>query len=171
MPVNLTPPKAEQLLPVKGVALGIAEAGIKKPGCKDLLVVVLAQGSKVAGVFTQNRFCAAPVRVAREHLHAKPAVRALLVNTGNANAGTGEEGIQHARQTCAALAKLLGCEAEAILRCHGGLPPSPLRSWWLRKRAHLVTRLARKQGCGFGHRPHRHLVLRDSRAGAWVIMH
>ncbi|MGH8756654.1 MAG: bifunctional ornithine acetyltransferase/N-acetylglutamate synthase, partial [Burkholderiales bacterium] len=70
MPVNLTPPEAEQLLPVKGVALGIAETGIKKPGCKDLLVMLLAQGSKVAGVFTQNRFCAAPVLVAREHLHA-----------------------------------------------------------------------------------------------------
>jgi glutamate N-acetyltransferase/amino-acid N-acetyltransferase len=126
MPVNLTPPKAEQLLPVKGVALGIAEAGIKKPGSKDLLVVVLAQGSKVAGVFTQNRFCAAPVQVAREHLHAKPAVRALLVNTGNANAGTGEEGIQHARQTCVALAKLLGCEAETILPFSTGVIMEPL---------------------------------------------
>lgn len=126
MPVNLIPPNPEQLLPVKGVALGIAEAGIKKPGCKDLLVMSLAQGAKVAGVFTQNRFCAAPVRVAREHLHAKPAVRALLVNTGNANAGTGEEGIQHARQTCAALAKLLGCEAEAILPFSTGVIMEPL---------------------------------------------
>ena len=115
MPVNLFPPVPSELLSVKGVSLGIAEAGIKKPGCKDLLVILLAQGSKVAGVFTQNRFCAAPVLVAREHLHAKSAVRALLVNTGNANAGTGEEGIKHARQTCAALAKLLGCEAQAIL--------------------------------------------------------
>ncbi len=126
MPVNLTPPKAEQLLPVKGVALGITEAGIKKPGCKDLLVMSLAQGSQVAGVFTQNRFCAAPVLVAREHLHAKPGVRALLVNTGNANAGTGEEGIKHARQTCAALAKLLGCEAEAILPFSTGVIMEPL---------------------------------------------
>ena len=126
MPVNLTPPKAEQLLPVKGVALGITEAGIKKPGCKDLLVMLLAQGSQVAGVFTQNRFCAAPVLVAREHLHAKPGVRALLVNTGNANAGTGEEGIKHARQTCAALAKLLGCGAGAILPFSTGVIMEPL---------------------------------------------
>lgn len=115
MPVNLKPPKPEQLLPVKGVSLGVAEAGVRKPGCKDLLVMLLAQGSNVAGVFTQNRFCAAPVLVTREHLQAQSAVRALLVNTGNANAGTGEEGIRHARQTCAVLAKLLGCEAEAIL--------------------------------------------------------
>jgi glutamate N-acetyltransferase/amino-acid N-acetyltransferase len=86
----------------------------------------LAQGSKVAGVFTQNRFCAAPVRVAREHLHAKSAVRALLVNTGNANAGTGEEGIKHARQTCAVLAKLLGCEAQAILPFSTGVIMEPL---------------------------------------------
>ena len=126
MPVNLKPPNLEQLLPVKGVSLGVAEAGIKKPGCKDLLVMLLAQGSKVAGVFTQNRFSAAPVLVAREHLQAKSAVRALLVNTGNANAGTGEEGIKHARRTCAALAKLLGCEAEAILPFSTGVIMEPL---------------------------------------------
>ena len=126
MPVNLTPPEAKQLLPIKGIALGVAEAGIKKPGCKDLLVMSLAQGSKVAGVFTQNRFCAAPVRVAREHLLAKSAVRALLVNTGNANAGTGEEGIKNARQTCAVLAKLLGCETRAILPFSTGVIMEPL---------------------------------------------
>ncbi|MFI4922601.1 MAG: bifunctional glutamate N-acetyltransferase/amino-acid acetyltransferase ArgJ, partial [Burkholderiales bacterium] len=97
-----------------------------KPGCKDLLVMSRAQGSKVAGVFTQNRFCAAPVLVAREHLRAKSAVRALLVNTGNANAGTGEEGIKHARQTCAVLAKLLGCEAQAILPFSTGVIMEPL---------------------------------------------
>jgi len=126
MPVNLTPPEAKQLLPIKGIALGVAEAGIKKPGCKDLLVMSLAQGSKVAGVFTQNRFCAAPVHVAREHLLAKSAVRALLVNTGNANAGTGEEGIKNARQTCAVLAKLLGCETRAILPFSTGVIMEPL---------------------------------------------
>ncbi|HXZ97200.1 MAG TPA: bifunctional glutamate N-acetyltransferase/amino-acid acetyltransferase ArgJ [Burkholderiales bacterium] len=126
MPVNLTPPKAEQLLPVKGVALGVAEAGIKKPGRKDLLVISLARGSKIAGVFTQNRFCAAPVLVSREHLQAKSAVRALLVNTGNANAGTGDEGINHARQSCAALAKLLGCEPHSILPFSTGVIMEPL---------------------------------------------
>ncbi len=126
MAVNLIPPEAEQLLPVTGVALGVAEAGIKKPGCKDLLVMSLAQGSKVAGVFTQNRFCAAPVLVAREHLSTKSAVRALLVNTGNANAGTGKEGLKHVRQTCASLAKLLGCEAVAILPFSTGVIMEPL---------------------------------------------
>ncbi len=126
MSVNLIPPKAEQLLPVTGVALGVTEAGIKKPGSKDLLVMSLAQGSKIAGVFTQNRFCAAPVLVAREHLSTKSAVRALLVNTGNANAGTGEEGIKHARQSCAALAKLLGCETQAVLPFSTGVIMEPL---------------------------------------------
>jgi glutamate N-acetyltransferase / amino-acid N-acetyltransferase len=126
MPVNLTPPEAKQLLPVKGIALGVAEAGIKKPGRKDLLVISLARGSKIAGVFTQNRFCAAPVVVAREHLRGKSQVRALLVNTGNANAGTGEEGIKHARRTCAALAKMLDCEARSVLPFSTGVIMEPL---------------------------------------------
>ena len=126
MPVNLTPPEAEQLLPVRGVALGVAEAGIKKAGNKDLLVISLEPGSKIAGVFTRNRFCAAPVVVAREHLQTKSQVRALLVNTGNANAGTGKEGIKHARQTCAALAKLLGCRADTILPFSTGVIMEPL---------------------------------------------
>jgi len=120
MPVNLTPPVAAQLLPVAGVSLGIAEANIKKPGRKDLLVMQLCDGARVAGVFTKNRFCAAPVIVARDHLAQATAngsggIRALLVNTGNANAGTGEQGMQDARTTCAALAGLLGCKANQIL--------------------------------------------------------
>jgi len=115
MPVNLTPPVAAQLLPVAGVFLGIAEANIKRPNRKDLLVMQLCDGARVAGVFTRNRFCAAPVIVAREHLAQADGIRALLVNTGNANAGTGEQGMQDARTTCAALAGLLGCKASQIL--------------------------------------------------------
>jgi len=131
MPVNLTPPVAAQLLPVAGVFLGIAEANIKKPGRKDMLVMQLCDGARVAGVFTKNRFCAAPVIVAREHL-AQAAVtglggiRALLVNTGNANAGTGEQGMSDARTTCAALAGLLGCRANQVLPFSTGVIMEPL---------------------------------------------
>ena len=115
MPVNLTPPVAAQLLPVAGVSLGVTEANIKRENRKDLLVMQLSEGARVAGVFTQNRFCAAPVIVAREHLAQPEGIRALVVNTGNANAGTGEQGMQDARTTCAALAGLLGCKASQIL--------------------------------------------------------
>jgi len=115
MPVNLTSPVAAQLLPVAGVSLGIAEAGIKRADRKDLLVMLLDEGARVAGVFTTNRFCAAPVTVAKEHLAQAKGIRALLVNTGNANAGTGEQGMQDARASCAALAGLLGCKAQQIL--------------------------------------------------------
>ncbi|NOU01754.1 MAG: bifunctional glutamate N-acetyltransferase/amino-acid acetyltransferase ArgJ [Gallionella sp.] len=115
MPVNLTSPVASELLPVEGVLLGIAEAGIKRPNRKDLLVMQLCDGARVAGVFTTNRFCAAPVIVAREHLAHADGVKALLINTGNANAGTGEQGMQDARTTCAALGGLLNCKPTQIL--------------------------------------------------------
>jgi len=115
MSVNLNKRVAAQLLPVAGVVLGIAQANIKRENRKDLLVMQLSEGAQVAGVFTQNRFCAAPVIVAREHLAAAQGIRALVVNTGNANAGTGEQGLQDARTTCAALAGLLGCDAAQIL--------------------------------------------------------
>jgi glutamate N-acetyltransferase/amino-acid N-acetyltransferase len=118
MPVNLKPPDPERLLPVNGVSLGVAEAGIRKANRKDLLVMKLDSGARVAGVFTQNRFCAAPVTVARQHLSMLDpgaSVRALLVNTGCANAGTGKEGIAAARQTCNELARLLGCSAAQVL--------------------------------------------------------
>ena len=131
MPVNLTQPVAAQLLPVAGVSLGIAAANIKRENRKDLLVMQLCEGARVAGVFTRNRFCAAPVIVAREHLARAAAtgsggIRALLVNTGNANAGTGEQGMQDARTTCAALAGLLGCKAEQILPFSTGVIMEPL---------------------------------------------
>ena len=99
-------------------------AGIKKPGRKDLLVMRLAPGSTVAGVFTRNRFCAAPVTLARKHL--KSEVQALVVNTGNANAGTGEDGLKRARQVCDALAAHLGCEADEILPFSTGVIMEPL---------------------------------------------
>ncbi|TMH93982.1 MAG: bifunctional glutamate N-acetyltransferase/amino-acid acetyltransferase ArgJ [Betaproteobacteria bacterium] len=114
MAVNLNPPRPEDLLPVRGVKLGVAEAGIRRAGRKDLLLMTLAEGASVSGVFTQNRFCAAPVQVAKEHL-ASGFPRALLVNTGNANAGTGEAGIAGARASCAAAAKLVGCESLRVL--------------------------------------------------------
>jgi glutamate N-acetyltransferase/amino-acid N-acetyltransferase len=126
VPVNLVPPKAGDLLPVKGCALGVAEAGVRKAGRKDLLVMRLAEGANVAGVFTQNRFCAAPVILCREHLAPGRAPRALVVNTGNANAGTGADGLARARQTCAGLAELLGCDSARILPFSTGVIMEPL---------------------------------------------
>ena len=129
MPVNLSAPDPKSLLPVAGVALGIAEANIRKPDRKDLLVIRLDDGAQVAGVFTQNRFCAAPVVVTRQHLSMldpTASIRALVVNTGNANAGTGKEGLAHARQTCAELARLLGCAAAQVLPFSTGVIMEPL---------------------------------------------
>ena len=116
MPVNITPPLSEELLPIRGLSLGIAAAGIKKPNRNDLLLMVLDEGSRVAGLFTQNRFCAAPVIVAKEHLSGlNSSVRVLVINTGNANAGTGQQGIDSARSTCSAVAGLLGCDSDQVL--------------------------------------------------------
>lgn len=126
MPVNLSTPDPASLSPVPGVELGIACAGIKKPGRKDILVMRLAAGSEVVGVFTQNRFCAAPVTVCKEHLHDEAGIRALVVNTGNANAGTGDDGLRRARQTCAALADALGFKPEQILPFSTGVILEPL---------------------------------------------
>ena len=114
MAVNLTAPDPSTLLAIKGVQLGVAEAGIRKANRKDLLLVTLAAGTRVAGVFTRNRFCAAPVVVARAHLQGG-GIRALLVNTGCANAGTGEDGLTRAKQTCSDVAKLLDFEPEQVL--------------------------------------------------------
>src|SRR4249920_3845816 len=99
MAVNLAAPDPSALLPIKGVRLGVTEAGVRKANRKDLLLMTLAAGTRVAGVFTRNRFCAAPVIVAKANLQAG-GIRALVVNTGCANAGTGEDGIARARQTC-----------------------------------------------------------------------
>lgn len=129
MPVNFAPPHAAQLFPVKGVKLGIAAAGIRKPNRKDLLVIALDEDTKVAGVFTQNDFCAAPVVVAKNHLlNLGPgkSIRALVINTGNANAGTGEDGISRARATCAAVARLMGCDERQVLPFSTGVIMEPL---------------------------------------------
>ncbi|HEX4857854.1 MAG TPA: bifunctional glutamate N-acetyltransferase/amino-acid acetyltransferase ArgJ [Usitatibacteraceae bacterium] len=115
MPVNLPPLSPERLRPVAGVRLGVAKAQVRKPDRKDMLVIAFEPGTDAAGVFTQNRFCAAPVTVCREHLRRSQDVRALLVNTGCANAGTGERGLEDARQSCATVAKALACKPHEIL--------------------------------------------------------
>ncbi len=115
MPVNLSAPVLTDLRPIPGVRLGVAEAGVRKANRKDLTVVLLDEGVWVAGVFTQNRFCAAPVQVCREHLAQGAGIRALLVNTGNANAGTGQDGLARARASCLALARLLDVAPEQVL--------------------------------------------------------
>ena len=114
MPVNLQAPLPSSLHPVAGVRIGLAMAGVRKPNRRDLVVFLLDEGASVAGVFTRNRFCAAPVQLCREHL-ALGAPRALLVNTGNANAGTGADGLLRARRSCSALAALLGVQPSQVL--------------------------------------------------------
>ena len=127
MPVNLSAPKAQSLLPVKGVQLGFAEANIRKQNRKDVLVMTLSEGTRVAGVFTKNQFCAAPVTLCKDHLGSGNEIRALVVNTGNANAGTGEDGLRHAKETCVALADLIGAKsASQILPFSTGVILEPL---------------------------------------------
>src|SRR5688572_21063467 len=110
MPVNLEAPRPENLLGISGVRLGIAKAHVRKPNRKDLLLVAFDEGTRVAGVFTRNRFAAAPVQLCRKHLEHKGTIRAIVVNTGVANAGTGDEGVKNALATCAAAAKLLAVD-------------------------------------------------------------
>jgi glutamate N-acetyltransferase/amino-acid N-acetyltransferase len=127
MTVNLSAPNPADILPVPGVRLGIAEAGIRKVGRKDLSLILLDEGSAVAGVFTKNRFCAAPVQICREHLNqvmvseASTHVRALVINTGNANAGTGAKGLEDARATAAAVADLLNIRPQQVLTFSTGV--------------------------------------------------
>jgi glutamate N-acetyltransferase/amino-acid N-acetyltransferase len=124
MAVNLPPPDPASLLRVAGVSTGVAMASIKKPGRNDLLVLRLAEGAAVAGVFTRNRFCAAPVVLARKHL--KNAVRALVINTGNANAGTGADGLKRAMQVCRAAADAIGVKPTQVLPFSTGVIMEPL---------------------------------------------
>ncbi len=126
MPVNLVATPAAELHPVPGVRWGITEAGVRKQGRKDLAVMLLDEGSAVGAVFTQNRFCAAPVQVCREHLAQGFGVRAMLINTGNANAGTGDDGLVRARSTCIALARLLEVSPEQVLPFSTGVIMEPL---------------------------------------------
>ena len=115
MPVNLNAPDPKTLHPVPGVKLGIAMAGVRKANRRDVTVVTLDEGSQVAGVFTRNRFCAAPVQLCRQHLEADTGARAILINTGNANAGTGDDGLVRAFSTCVALARHLEVAPEQVL--------------------------------------------------------
>ena len=131
MPVNLSAPDPAQLHPIAGVRIGVAEAGVRKANRKDLTVVLIDGGASVSGVFTQNRFCAAPVQICREHLvlagsAAGSGIRAMLINTGNANAGTGAQGLARARSTCVALAKQLGVKPGQILPFSTGVIMEPL---------------------------------------------
>ena len=126
MPVNYATPAADQLFPVAGIRLGVAEAEIRKKNRRDLTLVVLDAGCTVAGVFTQNRFCAAPVQLCRKHLADGKEIRALVINTGIANAGTGEPGRQAAQETCEAIGVLLGVAAEQVLPFSTGVILEPL---------------------------------------------
>ncbi len=130
MAVNLFPPLAADLKPISGVRLGVAQASIRKPDRKDLLVIALGHDATVSGVFTKNRFCAAPVQICKAHLEQTRKdnlpVCALLVNTGNANAGTGERGYDDAMSTCTMLAALLSCKAEQVLPFSTGVILEPL---------------------------------------------
>lgn len=130
MPVNLLATPADQLHPVPGVRWGIAEAGIRKAGRKDLSVLLLDEGASVGAVFTQNRFCAAPVQICREHLAKNGGqslgIRAMLINTGNANAGTGADGLSRAHASCIALARELNIAPEQILPFSTGVIMEPL---------------------------------------------
>ncbi len=115
MPVNLSAPDPATLKAVAGIELGTAKAGIRKPGRRDVLIARIAPGATAAGVFTRNRFCAAPVQICRDHLATGAGVRAFVVNTGNANAGTGEQGLAAARDTCEAVARLMDCSPAQVL--------------------------------------------------------
>jgi glutamate N-acetyltransferase / amino-acid N-acetyltransferase len=115
MPVNLHAPNPEYIYTVPGVKLGFAKAHIKKWQRNDVMLMQLAPNSRVAGVFTQNAFAAAPVQICREHLSSGKAIKALIINAGNANCGTGEQGLQASKAVCAAVAALLNCDAENIL--------------------------------------------------------
>ena len=128
MPVNLKAPVAQDLAPIAGVRIGVTEAGVRKANRKDLTVFLLDEGSHVAGVFTKNRFCAAPVQICREHLAGKggDAIRAIVINTGNANAGTGADGLARANATCDALAGLLKIDAQQVLPFSTGVIMEPL---------------------------------------------
>ncbi|MFN7156650.1 MAG: bifunctional glutamate N-acetyltransferase/amino-acid acetyltransferase ArgJ [Acidovorax sp.] len=128
MPVNLLAPVASDLHPIAGVRIGVTEAGVRKANRKDLTVFLLDECASVAGVFTQNRFCAAPVQISRDHLASGKGIRAMVINTGNANAGTGADGLARARSTCAALASKLDVAPEQVLPFSTGVIMEPLPS-------------------------------------------
>ena len=126
MPVDLAPPDPAHLYPISGLRIGVVEAGIRKAGRKDLTLFLLDADASVGAVFTSNRFCAAPVQICQSHLASGAAIRALLINTGNANAGTGADGLARARSTCDALAQRLGIDAAQVLPFSTGVIMEPL---------------------------------------------
>ncbi len=126
MPVNLQAPNPSDLFPVPGIQLGIAMAGVRKANRRDLTVITVPEGAQVAGVFTTNRFCAAPVQLCRKHLAAGVGTRALVINTGNANAGSGEDGLVRAFSTCVSVARLLDVAPEQVLPFSTGVIMEPL---------------------------------------------
>jgi glutamate N-acetyltransferase / amino-acid N-acetyltransferase len=126
MAVNFIPTDPAQLHPVAGVRIGVVEAGVRKANRKDVTVMLLDEGASVAGVFTQNRFCAAPVQMCRDHLSKNLGIRAVLINTGNANAGTGDDGLARARSTCVAMARHLDIAPEQVLPFSTGVIMEPL---------------------------------------------
>jgi len=126
MAVNLSAPDPSSLASIAGVELGIAQAGVRKANRDDLTVLLLAPTASVAGVFTRNRFCAAPVTVCLEHLAQHTPIRALVINTGNANAGTGDPGMAAARLTCERMADELSCAPQAVLPFSTGVILEPL---------------------------------------------
>lgn len=126
MPVNLALPDESSLFPIAGMRIGVTEAGIRKSERKDLTVILLDEGVSVGGVFTQNRYCAAPVQICRDHLQTDAGVRAMVINTGNANAGTGADGMRRAQRSCEALASHLGLSPRQILPFSTGVIMEPL---------------------------------------------
>jgi glutamate N-acetyltransferase/amino-acid N-acetyltransferase len=125
MAVNLSAPTAEELLPVKGIRLATASAGIKKPGRQDVVLIELAEGTKTAAVYTKNAFCAAPVIVAKQH-QSNEASRYLLINSGNANAGTGDAGLLAAKSCCQAVADVADVNEASVLPFSTGVIGQPL---------------------------------------------
>ncbi len=126
MPVNLALPDEATLFPIAGLRIGVTAAGVRKSGRKDLTVVLLDEGVSVGGVFTQNRYCAAPVQLCREHLQSGVGIRAMVINTGNANAGTGAQGLSRARRSCDALASRLKIKPQQVLPFSTGVIMEPL---------------------------------------------
>src|SRR5690625_439076 len=126
MAVNLNIPNKADIFPVPGVEIGIASAGIRKAGHRDITVFQLAPGSSVAGVFTKNRYRAAPVQVCEQHIRTEKDIRALVINTGNANAGTGAPGLEDTERTCTELARLMGLRPTQVLPFSTGVILEPL---------------------------------------------
>lgn len=143
MAVNLREKERDELLSIDGVGIFVGQAGIKKAEHDDLTLFVLSEKNTVGAVFTQNRFCAAPVHIAKQHLFDEDGVRALVVNTGNANAGTGAQGRERAEEICAAVAKKLGCNPTQVLPFSTGVILEPLPS------DKIITALSRMRPAGW----------------------